>query len=304
VLDVGLTSAVPFRGTDFTCVLNRVGSTHDIVGNGRFVDAGFFRVMHVAPVRGRVFADSDRAGAANVAVISESYARNMFGADDPIGQAIAYDKPLTVVGIVGDVHYAAADKAPRPAIYLVRAQWPQNLICLVARTSPAAGDLGPAVRRVVHDLDPSIPAMNLTTLDQIVRDSVADRRFFTAATTAFAVLALLLTAIGLSVVVSRTVVERRRELAIRAALGAAVAQLTRLAAAQGLWPVIAGAALGLASTAAGATVLRGFLFGVAPRAPWAYALVAVVIVTVGAAACLIPARRATDASPASLLRAE
>jgi ABC-type antimicrobial peptide transport system permease subunit len=146
--------------------------------------------------------------------------------------------------------------------------------------------------------------MNMTTIGQIIDESVADRRFFTTATSAFAAVALLLTAIGLAVVVARAVVERRREMAIRAALGAQTSQLMALAMGHGLAPVVAGAGVGLSAALIGSRLLTQFLFGVTPRAPWAYALVGALVIVVGAAACLIPARRVTDASPASLLRAE
>ena len=304
VLEAGLTSAVPFRGVDFVYVLNRVGQTKSVAGNARFVDPGYFSVLKVPLTRGRLFADTDTPASPQVVVISESYAREMFGNDDPIGQQIEARTAAEVIGVVGDVRYQSFASDPYPAIYFPRTQSPNELICVVARTAPNAGNLGPAIRQVVRALDPNLPAMNLTTVDQIVSASVADRRFYTVATTAFASLALALTVVGLIVVISRAVAERRRELAIRAALGATASRLVRLVARQGLTPVLAGAAVGLAAAFASARLLQQFLFGVTPRAPLIFAGVAALVIGIAAVAALIPARRAAKTTPASALRAE
>lgn len=304
VLEAGLTSAVPFRGVDFVYVLNRVGQTKSVAGNARFVDPGYFSVLKVPLKRGRLFADTDTATSPQVVVISESYARAMFGNDDPIGQRIEARTTAEVVGVVGDMRYQSFGSDPYPAIYFPRMQSPSELICVVARTAPNAGNLGPAIRQVVRALDPNLPAMNLTTVDQIVTASVADRRFYTLATTAFASLALGLTVVGLIVVISRAVAERRRELAIRAALGATASRLVRLIARQGLAPVLVGAGAGLAVAFASARVLQQFLFGVTPRAPLIFAGVAALVVGIAAVAALVPARKAAETAPATALRSE
>lgn len=304
VLEAGITSAVPFRGVDFVYVLNRVGQTKSVAGNARFVDPGYFPVLEVPLKRGRLFADTDTATSPPVVVVSEAYARAMFGNEDPIGQRIQARAAAEVIGVVGDVRYQSFASDPYPAIYFPRAQSPNELICVVARTAPNAGNLGPAIRQVVRALDPNLPAMNLTTVDQIVSESIADRRFYTLATTAFASLALGLTVVGLLVVISRAVVERRRELAIRAALGATASQLVRLVARQGLGPVIVGALVGLGAAFASARLLQQFLFGVTPRAPLIFAGVAALVVAIAAVAALVPARRAAKTTPASALRAE
>lgn len=202
VLDAGITSAVPFRGTDFTQVLRAVGQTRTVVGNGRFVDAGYFDVMRIPLVRGRLFSENDTATNAKVALVSESYAREMFGAEDPIGKKIDYDGPTEVVGVVRDVRYVALDKNPQPAVYFPATQGRSLIVCLVARLAPDAGDLGSAIRSVIHGLDPALPAMNMTTIDQIVDESIANRRFYTTATGAFASIALVLTIVGLVVIVA------------------------------------------------------------------------------------------------------
>jgi putative ABC transport system permease protein len=304
VLEASLTSAVPFRGTDFMYVLSRVGAQKVVFGNGRFVDPAYFALMRIPTIRGRVFSDRDTPTSPKVVVISQSYARKMFGAEDPIGQTIDRTGPRTVVGVVGDVRSVGLDTEPGPAIYFPSAQEPSELICLVVRTASQAGDLGPAIRHVIRDLDPSLPAMRLTTIDQIISDSVADRRFYTTATGAFAAVALVLTVVGVLVVVARSVVERRRELAIRAALGATTSGLMQLVMGRGLVPVLVGTGVGATAAAGGATLLRRFLFQVTPYEPLAYAGVTLLMVGMAALASLLPARQVAGMAPADVLRAD
>ena len=304
VLDTGLTSAVPFRGVDFVAVLGRPGHHGKVFGNLRYVDPGYFSVLNVPIIRGRVFDDTDTAVSQRVAVISESYARQMFGGENPIGQFIDTEEPKQVIGVVGDMRYIAFDKDPNPALYVPEAQTPVELVCVIARVAPNAGDITPTIREIVRKLDPELPITNVTMLDSVVNDSIADRRFYTTATAAFASLAFILSIFGLLVVVSRLVVERRRELAIRAALGAAPASLSRLVVAQVLSSVTIGMAIGLALVFAGATVLRHFLFHVEPRAPLAYGGVGAIVLIVAVAAALVPARRAMRVDPMVVLRHE
>lgn len=304
VVDAGLTSAVPFRGVDFVYVLSRVGAKKTTVGNARFVDPGYFSVLNVPVIHGRTFTQADTMGSPRVVVISEDYARRMFGAEDPIGQRIAGDDEWEVVGIVGDMRYKSFDSDAMPAIYFPRAQSPMELICVVARLAPGAGNLEPDIRRVIKQLDPDLPAMKITTIDQILSASVADRRFYTIATAALALLALALTIVGLIVVISRAVVERRHEMAIRAALGASSRDLIRSVARQSLMPVVIGLCAGLSAVYASATVLRQFLFHTEPRVVSLYASVALVVLLVAVCAALIPARRAAHVSPSAALRAE
>jgi predicted permease len=303
VIEAGLTSAVPFRGTDFMTVLSAVGQTRSVVGNARFVDPGYFSVLRIPLLRGRLFSEYDTARSTKAAILSESFARQMFGSDDPIGKRIDPDDPAVVVGVVGDVRYIARDRDPQPALYFPASQGTSLLVCLVARTAPNAGDIGPAVRQIIHNLDPAQPAIKMTTVDRIVNESVANRRFYTTATGAFAALALALTIAGLAVIVARAVVERQRELAIRTALGATSGRVVRLVLRQGLWPIGIGTATGIAMTYIGAAAIAPFLFEVGPRQPLVYAAAGTFIVLVAVCAAFVPARRAAHIAPASVLKA-
>jgi predicted permease len=304
VEEAGLTSAVPFRGVDFTYVFSAVGQKKTIAGNARFVNPGYFTAMRIPLVRGRLISDTDTATTPRVVVLSESYARLMFGADDPLGKRIDPDDPAQVVGIVTDVRYVTREKNPQPALYFPDTQGSSLLICLVARTTQDAGNVAAAVRQVIHDLDPALPAMKMTTVDRIVDESVASRRFYTTATAAFAGIALMLTVAGLVVIVARAVVERRRELAIRSALGASQRSIVKLVVRQGVSPVLIGTAIGLAASYTGSTLLARFLFDVSPRQPIVYLAAALLVIGIVGLASLVPARRASAIDPALVLKTQ
>ncbi|HEU4628746.1 MAG TPA: ADOP family duplicated permease [Gemmatimonadaceae bacterium] len=304
VARAGLASAVPFRGVDIVTIVGRADRTTQLV-NARYVDRAYFDVMHIPLRRGRLFGDADRDGPPGV-VISESLANTLFHGEDPIGQRLLTDEPHEVVGVVGDVRYDRLERDPWPAVYVSRAQSPRRLICLVVRTRRGVPttSVAPAIRRAIHAVDPAVPAMRMTTIDRIVDASVANRRFYTLATTAFASIALLLTIVGLATVVARVVAERRRELAIRAALGATTGELARQATWGAMAAVGVGTLVGLAVAYAGSAALTQFLFHVAPRAPATYAAVAALVLTVAVVAAWRPVRALARVPLARVLRAE
>lgn len=306
VTAVGLTTAVPFRGVDFTYSLDRPDESGDrVTASGRTVDSAFFDIMRIGLQRGRVFSAGDTANSPAVAVMSESLGQEMFDGEDPIGRSFEFrDGPVQVIGVVDDVRYVDPVEDARGALYLPQSQQPSSLICLVIETSPGTAGIGPALYRVIHEVDPTIPVMHLTTIDQIVGESTADRRFYTTTTTAFAGLALLLTISGLAIVVTRSVVERRRELAIRTALGVQPIRLMLLVARQSLAAVAAGLGIGVFGAWLAASLLDGFLFQVGSRDPVMYLAVAGLMVAAGFVACLAPARMLFRSEPAQVLRGE
>ncbi len=304
VREAGVTSAVPFRGVDWMYRYKRVGYEKIYMANVREVDPAYFSVMRLVLLRGRLLTDRDTVSSEPVLVISESVARQVFPGEEPIGKRLDPLGPHTIVGVVKDVRYKGLDQPPSPAIYVPAAQSPSELVCLVLRTAVDGDRMGAALRSVVHQVDPAVPVMDVTTVSQIVSESVADRRFYTAVISAFAALAVLLTATGLVVVIARSVAERRRELAIRCALGAQSRELMGLVIRQGLTPVILGAAIGLAGAWAGARILERFLFGVTLHEPAVYAGAGVFTVAIAALACFLPARHAGTLPPAAALQSE
>jgi len=307
VAEAGITTAVPFRGVDFTRGFSASpGAEREIPARVRTVDSGYFRVLRIPLRRGRLPSETDGADTPPVAVVSADYAQALFGAAEPIGRPL-YDNgdPITVVGVVGEIRSERLERDPLPAVYFPRAQVPRELICIVLRTTGGpAGDLGPSVRAAIRAIDPGVPAMHLTTVDRIVEQSVAVRRFYTVGTIAFAALALLLTVVGLSVVVARAVAERRREMAIRAALGATRTRLARHASSGGLAAVGLGVAAGAFASLLSSGWLGQFLFQMPARSPAVFGGVALLITGVAGVAAWAASRGATGIVPVEALRAE
>lgn len=302
VIEAGVTSAVPFRGMDAVMETWHVGDQVKVHANMRKADSAFFSVMRIGLTRGRLFASGDNLSAPLVAIISEGFAKRIFGSADPIGQVVDDNyRKRTVVGVVRDVRFESRGRDPRPAVYWSTAQAPDEMICVVARTN---GDVTAALRKAVSAIDPNLPVMNISTVNQIVLDADATRRFYTTATVIFAALALTLTLAGLMLIVSRMIVERRRELAIRSALGASAASLVQHVMQQGLMPVVIGAAVGVVAAYNLAGFLSKFLFEVTARDPFAYGAIALLVLTAGAIAALVPAARASRARPAEALQAD
>jgi putative ABC transport system permease protein len=306
VLDAGLTSSVPFRERDSLWTINAVGRQSKYNVAARQVDPGYFSIMRISLRLGRLITDNDTSPTERVGVISESLARQVFPNEDPIGKRLEHSLMgmVTVVGVVRDARYEARDRDPVPAIYLPRAQNPWQRISLVVRISGDRPMEVASLRSAIHEIDPTVPVLGITTIDQIISDSEAGRRFYTTTVGAFAALALALTGTGLVVIVARSVAERRRELAIRSALGAQGGELVTLVVQQGLMPVILGATLGLFSAWFGARVLEQFLFGVRLHDLAIYAGAGCSTIMIAAIACLIPARRAAQAAPAEALMSE
>jgi predicted permease len=303
VIEAGFTSAVPFRGIDWSLALTRSGTGPRVSANGRYVDDAFFSIMKIPLRRGRLFTTADTPTSQRVAVVSESFGRRMFDDGDPMGQTFDFNGRVEVVGIVGDVRYQSHDREASPAVYLARTQQPSELMCLVLRTARGV-DIGAALRAAIRDVDPSLPPMNLTTIDRIISESVADRRFYTATTVAFASLALLLTSSALVIVIARAAVERRRELAIRTALGAPAGRLITLVARQGVMPGAIGIVAGLGAAWFGTTILQQFLFGIEPREPLVYGAAGLIAIALAAISSYLPARRVGSLLPAEVLRGE
>jgi predicted permease len=301
---VAATTAVPFRGVDWRVNVAVDDNGRTVGANRRHVDPEYFALLRMAPVRGRLLADHDRAGAPLVAVVSESFAREAFGGADPIGTTIGETTKTTIVGVVEDVRYATLQPVPAlaKAIYVPRAQRPSELICLLVQPQASARDLPAAIRQAVREADPTLPAMGITPVASIIDGTLADRRFYTAAVGTFASLALTLTIAGLVVVVIRALVERQKEMAIRAALGATTRSLRLRVIREGLQPVAIGAGSGLVVAWAGAVWLAPFLFEVPPRSGMLYLLVGVLLLAIAAVAGWAAGRRAARLSPSAVLR--
>lgn len=306
-VDAATTSSVPFAGgIDGPVDLTFPGEEKATLVRYRVVDPAYFRVLRVPVVHGRLFTDADRQGSAPVTVISESLARRAFGTANPIGKTIGSDPQLEVVGVVADLYYANLERDPLPSFFVPRAQDPRPVFSLLVRAdaSLSSAAVTQLIRREIRAMDPALPVMKIAAVDHLVEASVANRRFYTVATAAFAAIALLLTTMGLGVVVARVVAERRRELAIRAALGAPRARLLGVATRDAMRAAGLGVLAGLAGAYAASGLLAQFLFQVAPRSVVAYGTVGLLVLIVAALAASAPMHRFFRASLVAMLKAD
>lgn len=286
------------------------GSASAPPANFRVASPDYFAAMGIPLIRGRVFNESDRGR--NEVVVSESVARRFWPGQDPIGRTCLTfwgpKKEEQVVGVVGDVRTAKLDEAPVMMVYVP--DWfagmghiPQSA-GIVVRTSGEALNLQAELRQAIHLTDPEVPVINIRPMSTIVSESVAPRRFQMLLAVLFACFALFLASLGIYGVIAYSVEQRRRELGIRAALGAQFPDLWRMVLRQGMTPALAGLAAGVGAAALGGRLVRNLLFGVSPADPVTLVAVAVVVGAVALAACYLPARRAAKVDPMVALRCE
>ncbi len=316
VVDVAFTSQLPLSGDFDSYGVEFAAHPGDLSSEGfRYaVDPSYFAVMKVPLLHGRLLTESDRAGAPVAVLLSESYARRMFGRQDPVGQRIRIgpdyghpDKPwANVVGVVGDVKQLSLGLSDSQAFYTTPTQWHwvDNVQSLVVRTRGDAAAMAPAIRRAIWSVDKDQPIVRVATMENLVAASEAQRHFALVLFEAFALVGLILAATGIYGVLSGNVAERTREIGVRAALGASPANILRLILRQGMTLAALGIAIGLLGAIAASRALLTLLFGVSPLDPLTYAGVVAVLAAVAAIACWIPARRAAQVDPAITLRAE
>jgi predicted permease len=279
--------------------------------NVRVVNEDYFEAMKIPLLRGRVFTPADDFGAPWVVVINDSTAAKYFPGQDPIGERLTFDDPegeeirwMTIVGVVGDVHHEDLAAATEPELYWSYAQRPVDGTTVVLRAAGDPAALAGPLRSAVAEIDPDLPVYAVRPLEQIVDDSVAQPRFNSLLWGLFAGLALLLAVIGVYGVISYAVAQRRREIGVRLALGAERRRILGLVLKGGMGLVSIGLAAGLALSVPAARLLAGMVYEIGTTDPATYAGVAVLLAVVGAAACLVPALRATRVDPVVVLREE
>lgn len=273
------------------------------------VGPGYFDALGIPLLRGRAFTAADRADAPLVAIVGETLARRHFPGGDALGRWLQTGEPnpesprLTIVGVVPDVKYQGLDAPAEPTIYvpLQQASWWRTMY-LVVRTAGRPEDALPGVRAALRELDPQVPLQETQTLAGLVERSTGSARFRALLLAAFAGLALVLAAAGLYGLVSYEVHRRRREHGVRLALGARRRQLVGLVVGQGLRLSVLGVAVGLAGSLLLTGLLERVLFAVSPLDLATFVATALFLPAVGAAACLLPARRAAATDPLSVLR--
>jgi putative ABC transport system permease protein len=272
------------------------------------VTPGYFATIGIPLIQGRLFNQRDSAGAPQVAVVSQSLARQQFSGIEPIGQRIFVEwgrqTPYEIVGVVGDVKNVSLDKESEPNVYFPDAQEPNGGATLVIRTGVDPMKLASTIEQVIHAYDKDQAIADIQPLDVFLSKSVARPRFQSVLLASFAGLALLLAAIGIFGVMSYSVAQRAHEIGIRVALGAQRDQVLRLVVGQGLLLALIGTAAGLAGAFVLTRYLRSLLFNVSPTDPWTFIAVPVVLCAVALGASYFPARRAARLDPIVALRYE
>ena len=272
----------------------------------RSVTPDFFAAMGITTLRGRVFSNDDPWNGPRLAVVSQSFAAKMWPNEDPIGKRFYWGgvegKTRTVIGVVNDVRDVSPQAEPLPTLYLANNQLPMPGMTLVVRTSGDPLTLAASLRDVVHSLDPVLPVDDIHPLRRNRIDALTGPRFNLTLMIVFATLALALAASGLYSVVAFGVVQRRREIGIRLAMGAEPRMVVGFFVRAGAQMVILGAAIGLAGAWAGARFMSGLLYGVAPTDVVTFTLVPVVLAAVALGASYLPARRAASVMPTEALR--
>jgi putative ABC transport system permease protein len=273
------------------------------------VSNGYFRLMGIPLRQGRLFSAEDHSGSPGVAVISETMARRFWTSENPLGKRFKEVLPgadsewITVIGVVGDV-VTNRDGMVYPTFYSTINQFAGWNWRLVVRTESLPLELAVAVRRAVRSIDSTVPDFEITTVEQALAKLDRPRNFQTQLIGAFAVTALLLSALGLYGLMSYLVAQRTKEIGIRVALGAQRRDVLILVIGQGMTVALTGVSLGLTAALAVTRFMKSLLFGVPATDPATFAGVAALLATVALLACYLPARRATKVDPVIALRSE
>jgi putative ABC transport system permease protein len=309
----GGANRIPFGGLQGGSPLRIVGRPPQPAGSEPYlrpsrVLPGYFESLGIPLIRGRYFTAADTKDTPPVAIIDEATMLKFFpNGEDPLGRQVTGVEPdltATIVGVVGSVKRADLSAVPEMSVYHSATQKATTSMTFTVKTATDPTAMIPAIRHALAGADPLIPMARTATMEQRLSDSLARQRVSMHLMTFFGVAALLLAATGLYGVLSYVVNQRRREVGIRVALGAAPLRVVELIAVQGLFPVAAGIATGLAAAAASARLLETVLFEMSPNDPLVYASVTGLLVLLAIAAIAVPVRRAVRVDPVMVLREE
>jgi putative ABC transport system permease protein len=298
------------RGTGF-----RIQGGQDENGNARFsyfiaISPDYFRALGTPFVEGRAFTERDDANTSKVVIISRTLARNLFPNESAVGKRLQLINPeqsnewREIVGVAGDVSYNGLHDSDTLTIYTPFAQTPFLWTYLMIRTDGLPETLTQGVRQAVSSVDATIEAAGFRTMDQLVSQSVAQPRFYTILLGAFALLALVLAAVGIYGVMAYTVAQRTHEIGVRMALGASRNDVLRMVIKQGLLLALAGISLGLLAAFGLTRLMKNLLFDVEATDPQTFVVISMILIAVALLASFIPARRATKVDPLEALRYE
>jgi putative ABC transport system permease protein len=322
-------SAIP--GVDLASMTSDLPVTHlsrrravniedrpDESGKGLFseitsVTPEYFKVLQASLVRGRYFTEDDDNGKQLVAIVDESTARTYWPGRDPIGRRLSIRNPraaanppwCTVVGVIKDINSDGLDQAGTPHIYQSVYQFPglrSSPLSVTVRTSLSATSLEPLIRREIQVVDPNLPVFNVRTMNEVIDGSLASRRFSAQLVGVFALVALLLAAVGIYGLLAYMVGQRSHEIGVRMALGAMPSTIGRMILSRGAGLAGIGVGIGLFLSAIMAPLISSLLYGVRPIDPEVFLAVPLILMVVALLASYVPARRAARVNPIVALR--
>jgi putative ABC transport system permease protein len=271
------------------------------------VSPGYFHALGVPVLRGRELTDGDGPGAPPVAVINEAMAKRFFPGEDPVGKVVRgvqWDAEYRIVGVVADTREVGLGSAETPEIYVAYLQGTRYATYLVVRSAVEPASLETAVRARIHEIDPAVLVAHVAPLSSLIGAELRTPRFRAVLVGAFALVGVLLAAVGVFGVVSYVVGRRTREIGIRVAVGAGRGEIVWLVLGQGMRPVAVGLGIGLAATLLVGRAARALLFGISSLDVPSLAGAAAAALVVGALACALPAARAARLDPVTALRWE
>ena len=313
---VGATTSLPFDGADSRLNLTIERRTTDfpfpVRVHPRLISTSYFQTMGIPLVRGRGFNDHDAETSVNVAIVNDAAARRYWPNEDPIGQRIsigAEDDWREIVGVAGDTRHEGLDADTDPAAYLPQRQRFVSLgngfertATLVIRTTGDVASAAPQIRTAVANVDAQVPIGLVRQMDDLIADSVAPRRLNFLLVSAFAAVALMLTAAGLYGVMAYLVAQRTKEIGVRMALGATRAQVLQLVLREAGTMTLLGIAIGVGGGLLLTRSMTSLLFGVSAADPLIYLAMSLLLAAVSLLAIAIPSSRATRIDPLSALR--
>jgi putative ABC transport system permease protein len=276
----------------------------------RWVSPDYFRVMGITSVEGREFTDRDGIDAPRVLIVNEAMAHRYWPGEDPIGRRVAFDQVngqpnwREIVGVVKDVRHTSLDSDPRPEMYLPFTQFPSFFMTIVLRTTGDPLSLAGAARSQVLAVSSDQTISNIHTMEELLANSIAERRFNMLLLGVFAMIALLLSAVGIYGVMSYSVAQRSHEIGVRMALGAQSSDVLALVVKQGMTLALAGLGIGLVAAFGITRIMVSLLYGVSATDPLTFSIIALLLGSVALLACYLPARRATKVDPMVALRYE
>jgi putative ABC transport system permease protein len=283
----------------------------------RVISPEYLRAMHVPLRRGRELNAADTRDRPYAALISETMAHRFWPNEDPIGKHLTLtfspEKPLEIVGIVGDVKQDGLDaKSASATLYYPVAQigapmtgeWHSFTMSLAVRTSSRPDSLVSAVTNAIHEVDREVPLVDVATMEDLITNSISQRRFNMLLLAAFAGLAVVLAAVGIYSVLAYAVRRRRREIGIRMALGAQITDVVRMVVTEGMTPTLIGLIIGIAGALALGRILATLIYGIQASDPLTFIAVSALLLIVALSASLIPAYRAARIEPIKALREE